>query len=440
MKKLLIVTLALLAAAALLAACGKSESSSKAETASGTDTSNPADTTAASEDTSSEPEAPAEEGLKAPVADAPFDPASGITENMLTRSVHFEGDTSRLAAKLRNICDEGYSKGSTVVFLGDSITQGSGASGSKNQYTALIEEWFDENAKSSCVCINAGIGATDSYLGVHRADRDVLANDPDIVFIEFINDADNEFYKSTMDSLIRKCLSCESQPAVVLIEMSLKGGGNCQSAHSAAAEAYNVPVLSYHDAVAPEVEAGNFSFDDISGDGTHPNDIGHGWVADIAKSFLEKVKAGMDSAPAPEAFDPSTPSPTGDKFADATILDSASESLTVSADETFAVGTTPSQFKNGWKTSEGGTITFEAEFRNLGLLYYKSTSGKYGSVSVDIDGEKKTLVNADFKGGWGSYPTNAECYSSDETKKHTVTITVRDGEKQKFEVLGLLVS
>ena len=69
----------------------------------------------------------------------------------------------------------------------------------------------------------------------------------------------------------------------------------------------------------------------------------------------------------------------------------------------------------------------------------KTTDGKTGAVSVDVDGEKK-LVNGNFPGGWGSHASNAEIYSSEETRKHTVTVTVRDGERKKFEILGWLVS
>ena len=439
LKRILTLTLSLLTAGTLLAGCGNSSSAGDASAAADTaaSTAAPADESKPAE-TESKAEEPAD-GLKAPVAEAAFDPASGITDNMLTRSVHFEGDTSRLAAKLRKLSDPNNNEVVNVVFLGDSITQGAGASKSTNQYTGLVEKWFDDSFEGISMCYNAGIGATDSYLGVHRADKDVLAKDPDIIFIEFINDADNEFYKSTMDSLIRKCLAYEKMPAVVLVEMTLKGGGNCQNAHSAAAEAYNVPVLSYHDAVAPEVAAGNFSFDAISGDGTHPNDIGHGWVAKIIESFIEKVKSGMDSAPEPTAFDPSTRSPTGDKFANATIVDAATDNLTVDMGDKFTQQSTPSNFKNGWTTTDGGTITFEMEFKNLGLLFYKTTDGKTGAVSVDVDGEKK-LVNGNFPGGWGSHASNAEIYSSEETRKHTVTVTVRDGERKKFEILGWLVS
>ena len=387
-------------------------------------------------------EAPVDEGPRVdefPVADAPFDPADGMTENMLARSVHYEGDVTRLKAKLDRVYDQSYTGETKIFFLGDSITEGSGSLSGQNSFRRRTEAWFNENGKSRIVCKSAGIGATDTYLAVHRVERDVLSMDPDIIFIEFINDSDDEFYTACMESLIRKCLAAPTNPAVVLIEMTLKGGGNCQTAHATAARAYGVPVLSYHDAVTPEVEAGNFSFSDISADGTHPNPIGHGWVAEIVTHFLEQVSASP-AAGEVTPFDPATPSIMGDKYANAGLYEKNSAGLVARPDGNFVRETTPKKFKNGWATDNGGTITFEAEFANFGLLYYKTTDGKTGIVNVKIDGVSVGFVNGNFPNGWGDYPAAVELYTSNESKMHTVTITVTSAARKQFEILGLLMS
>lgn len=444
MKKLLALVMALAVAATLFVGCGSSDSSSSADSPKAdsqeTKDDSKEDTSSEEKTDDSQQDTPAADDGTAP-ADAPFDPATGITENMLNRSIKFEGDTSRLAAKLKNAADPDYKQLTNIVFLGDSITAGSGASNSKYAFANVVGNWFVENVGVLCKSTNAGIGATDSYLGVHRVERDVLSVEPDIIFIEFINDcADDQFYKATMDSLVRRCLAYPTNPAVVLVEMSLKGGGNCQDQHMVAAEAYNVPVLSYHDAITPEIDAGNFTFDDISGDGTHPNDVGHTFVADIIINFLKKVQENAGSAAEPAAFDESIESPTGNKYANGTILDGESDGIEVTMDEHWDTQSTPWTFRNGWSTGDGGTITFEMEFKNLGLVYYKVTNGKAGVVTVNVDGEDVKTVDADFTGGWGDYATNVEVYTSDETAKHTVTVTVNDGDRQYFEVLAWLVS
>lgn len=45
----------------------------------------------------------------------------------------------------------------------------------------------------------------------------------DIIVIEFINDADDEFYESCMDSLVRMCLEQDNNPAVMILEPSTEG-------------------------------------------------------------------------------------------------------------------------------------------------------------------------------------------------------------------------
>ena len=460
MKKILALTLALIVTAALFVGCGSGDSSSKSESKAA---SSAAESTAESkaeeskaeeskaeeskpeeskteESTADESEAPQSVLDKAGPADAPFTPDfDNITPNMLVRSVHSANDADRLIAKLKAAKAGTEKKLTQIAFLGDSITAGSGATNSKYQFVKQYENWFKENVSVLCKVTNAGIGATDSYLGVHRVDKDVLSLEPDIIFIEFINDRDDEFYQTTMDSLIRKCLAAPSNPAVVLVEMSLKGGGNCQTAHSKAAETYNVPVLSYHDAITPEIDAGNFTFDDLSKDGTHPNSIGHTWVAKIIENFCEMCLRA-DRNPKITPFDTSVASPTGDKYAGGKVSDSTTGDITVADQGNWLDGTTPWNFQNGWSVGEPGTITFEMEFKNLGMVYYKDVSGKAGIANVAVDGKDVMQVDGDFTGGWGSYAANVECYSSDETAKHTVTVTIPEGDKTQFEVLAWLIS
>ena len=122
--------------------------------------------TTAPETTVPATEAPVDEGPRVdefPVADAPFDPAGGMTENMLARSVHYEGDVTRLKAKLDQVFDVSYTGETKIFFLGDSITEGSGSLSGPNSFRRRTEAWFKENGRSQIVCTSAGIGATVSF-------------------------------------------------------------------------------------------------------------------------------------------------------------------------------------------------------------------------------------------------------------------------------------
>ncbi len=432
MKKKLAFTLALMMTAMSFSGCGGSDSSSDGgeDAVSSQVSESAAESEAADDSTATE--------LKAPVNDGAIDVTQGCTENMLIRSVLNEGDTSRLAEKIQNALDNP-EETTKITFMGDSITAGSSASSSRNQYVNQFKTWWEENVSYYVDVTNAGIGATDSYLGVHRVQKDVLDYEPDIIFIEFINDADNEFYKATMDSLVRKCLSAENNPAVILVEMTMEDGTCPQNVHSEIGLAYDIPIISYHDAVLPEVEAGNIVWSDISPDNIHPNDQGHIMLGQMLTSFASSVMENAASAEEPTAFD--AESPTGDKYANATIADkSTADMVTVTDEGSFVETSSPWNFQNGWATTSGGSITFEMEFKNLGILYYKTIDGLSGIADITIDGEQVASIDGDFTGGWGSYATNQEIYTSDEAAVHTVTVTVQEGDAQNFEVLGWLIS
>lgn len=368
----------------------------------------------------------------------PIDISKGASENMLERSILLEGDTSRIAAKLENTI-KNPKELTKICFLGDSITQGSAASSMQTQYTALFQKWWEENVSVYTQFVNAGIGATTSYLGVHRAQAHMLNEKPDIIFIEFINDTDDEFYKASMDSLVRKCLSQDNKPAVIMIEMTMDNGTSPQNVHSEIAKAYGVPMISYHDAIMPEIEAGTIKWEDISPDDIHPNDIGHEMLAQMLENYIKLIQCKLDSIDK-EPLDLTADSPTGDKYADARFADRNSDEVTVIDEGSFTDVASFMKFNSGWGTSTGGSATFEMEFKNLGIAYLKTTDGLSGNVTITVDGERVMPITGDFSGGWGDYIQTDEIYVSDMTAKHKVVISVDEGDAKKFNVLAWLLS
>ena len=435
MKKFLAAALALCMTSAALTSCGDSNSSSAADSNSAAANSQASDSSAADTESVSDKLL-----AEYPASTEKIDVKNGATENMIARSVINEGDTSRLAAKL-DYALQNPKETTKICFIGDSITAGSGANSSTNQYVNQFKSWWEENISFYVDVTNAGIGATDSYIGVHRAQRDALEAKPDIIVIEFINDADDEFYESCMDSLVRMCLE-QDNPAVMILEPSTEGGTSPQAAHLKVAQAYNIPMISYHDAVMPEIEAGNFTWADISPDNVHPNDDGHVIMASLLTKFVGNIKDNIDSVDKEaKAFDTNTVAPTGDIFADATIGSRQTEDIVKTTDEgTFTDVTTFQKFTDGWGTTTGGTIKFEITAKNIGMIYYMTVDGKSGVAAVKVDGEDVATINADFTSGWGNYAKAQQIYSSDEVATHTVEVTVVDDAKPNFQILNWLIS
>ena len=355
------------------------------------------------------------------------------------RFVLDKGELSRLsarlaAAKTRKDNDPPVK----IAFLGDSITAGSCAYEPSNRYTSVVEQWWNDRfGKGSAEFRNAGIGATDSYLAVHRVDDDVLAFEPDIIFIEFINDLDSDFYKTSMDSVHRKCHSRDDRPAVIMLEMTHEDGTCPQRVHSEIGRLYKVPMLSYHDYILPEIAEGRVTWTDISPDNIHPNDKGHRLLGGLITGFLDTVADSAGDAAELMPFDGSVPSPTGDKYANAFLAGKSSERIKVLAAEGFDGETSLSGFTGGWRTEKGGRLEFEAEFTNLGILYGKMTGGG-GIAEVTIAGKPAGTLDADFPGGWGDYGTNTEvaCFGG----KGVHTIVIEAGGDKPFELLRLMLS
>ena len=179
----------------------------------------------------------------------------------------------------------------TIGFLGGSITQGSLATEHKNTYAYRVFTWWKETfPKAEFHYVNGGIGGTTSHFGVARAVSDVLMYQPDFVVIDFsVNDKPNDFFKETYEGVLLKVLTWTSEPAVVLLNnVYYDTGINAQEQHVAVGDWYQIPHVSIKDTLYQEMKAGAYTREELTPDGLHPNDKGHGLVAAEIIKFLEE--------------------------------------------------------------------------------------------------------------------------------------------------------
>lgn len=96
----------------------------------------------------------------------------------------------------------------SIVYLGGSITEGAGASSLETCWQGLFAQWLDDKFPDSQMKhYNAGVGGTNSELGVFRMEKDVLLHNPDLLFVEFaVNDYGREEIDiiETMEGIVRK--------------------------------------------------------------------------------------------------------------------------------------------------------------------------------------------------------------------------------------------
>lgn len=355
--------------------------------------------------------------------------------DMVERSLMTMGDTTRMLNVLKKAQN---GEEITVGYIGGSITEGLTA-GAELCWAKLTYNWLCEKFPETKInYVNAGLSGTPSTLGVMRAERDLYSEyTPDIVFIEFaVNDGQTATDKTSYESLVKKILSKENNPAVVLFFTVIESGYTCEKHMSEIGNYYNLPMISLNNSLEPEFSAGTMKWSDYSDDQSHPNVWGHSMVKDLVANYfekaleeLEKTEAIPEGAVIPETALVST------KFEDMRFLDATN--LTADSLGSFKViDNAHGHFADGWQDKAAGTeaIEFTIECKTLFLVYLCSSSKHYGTAEIYVDGELVKEVNASDKNGWNN-PENAMIFSDDESAVHKISIKLK-AEKTIFSILG----
>ena len=325
----------------------------------------------------------------------------------------------------------------TVATIGGSITAGTAASNNQTKcYSARFRNWWSLTFPESYVTwVNAGIGATTSYLGVHRVQEDVIDKGADVCIVEFsVNDYADGYFNLTYESLIARLL--HNDIAVILLFMVKQTGESTQQGNVTTGIEMGVPMLSYGDVVMPMIEAGELAWEDISPDNIHPNDEGHAIVGELLWEYLNEVFVTC-----PEEVEPTRVKDdilTQTRYFNSYLIDNTS--LEPTELEGFAkTSKSYNTYTHGWSTTDGGVIEFTATFKCMGAMYLKQTNGKGGKCDVYIDGEKITTLDGDYTGGWGDYSRADQFFTSRvAAKEHTVRLVAEEGKE--FTIVQFLIA
>lgn len=373
--------------------------------------------------------------------------ATAAAEQMLPLLMYTQGNSVRVAKVIRKLQA---GEEVTVAYLGGSITQGSGADG-ETCYAALTTKWLKEQFPDAKInYVNAGIGATGSYIGVHRCDTQVLSSDPDLVFIDFsVNDTSDRIAinKLTYEGLIRKIWQYDSAPGIICIAMTQEDGTSVQSAHGEVTSKYSIPLISYHDAMLDFLSSNDsVQWSDISGDNIHPNVAGHAILSSMITTYIQYISDNLDSIGETEP-ELAAPGENGAKYEKAQLL-TTDDAQPVSNGAFLKREMTFGGFNNPWiaksndsSFTDDDALVIEVEAQNIGILYGKLVSAA-GYADIFIDDEFVTTINADFSGGWGSYVEFAELKSFESSGKHTLKIVPKgtEGKASAFYICGITIS
>ena len=332
----------------------------------------------------------------------------------------------------------------TLGFLGGSITEGSLSSSPEMCYAYLVYKWWEKSfPQAEFSYVNGGIGGTTSHFGAARAVPDVLMYQPDVVIVDFsVNDKANIFFRETYEGLLRKILDWPSRPAVILLNnVYYDTGESAQDEHNTVGNHYQLLHISMRDTLYQDILRGKYTREELTKDGLHPNDKDHRLVAGIITGVLEQVKALRNE---PEE-DYVMPEPlTENAYEKARLLTAREISPALSGFLEDAAEKT-GHFKDGWIGRKAGdSILFETEASCIAVQYRKTVKRPALSAHLVLDGDEEhpLLLDGNFEEDWGDCFYLESVLHHGERKKHTVRITVSEGEAgaEAFYLLSLVVA
>lgn len=382
-------------------------------------------------------------------------------QEMLRKSLIQIGNNARLKTKI-----EKAKRGEdiTIAFIGGSITQGAGAVPINTKCYAYqtfegLCQLARKNVDENIHFVKAGVGGTSSELGMIRYGRDVLRDGavaPDIVVVEFaVNDEGDETKGVCYDSLVRKILSAENKPAVILLFAVFADDWNLQERLSVVGKCYQLPMVSTRDCVVGQfykktgegkvVTKNQFFYDCF-----HPANTGHKIMADNLIYLMQKVdRSSMDK----DTLDVSEiPAPIGDMFENVWLFDR--NSIMTDAAKILSTGdfsetdealqgvemdknlTQTKEFPYNWKHITGAKpFIMETCCSSLILVCKDSGAPDAGCARVFVNGEQVLMADPKIN-GW-THCNALICFQGKEQKARHVEIKMQPGDEEKeFTILG----
>jgi len=281
----------------------------------------------------------------------------------------------------------------TIAYIGGSVTE---MTGWRDNVTA----WFNGHYPGKITEINAGWSGTGSAIGALRLGRDVLAHNPDLVFIEFaINDETGDtlqFIMQNYDGMVRQIWQqnpmtdiCFIETIAWYIEGPYLGGylPTSVDAHYQVADHYMIPSVNVGWALYQHVLAGT-PWENLAPDRAHPNAAGHQIYSDAIIQLLDPERTAGDPASAHPLIAPKTSYP----------IDGADivELGEISLPSGWTRGTGMGVNSFAQSTQQNAEITLSFNGPIAVLKFIQNTDG--GVVGYSIDGAPFTSIDLSF--GW----------------------------------------
>jgi len=174
-------------------------------------------------------------------------------------------------------------------------------------------------------------------------------------------------------------------------------GTSAQAQESPVGTHYSLPMISYRDAIWPEIQSGRLKWEQISPDNIHPNDKGHLLTGELIGGLLDKAykKFSPDHIPAVSS---TIPAPLiSDFFEFTSLFDGQDQTLVPTTNNGWVFDVLQGGYEMkypGWKSTVPGSVL---EFEISGKMIYASCwrmNGPMGKASICIDGGSPVVMDA----------------------------------------------
>ncbi len=321
-----------------------------------------------------------------------------------------------------------------VAFMGGSVTDGYGATNSKEKgWPKAICDWLAEKYDAEVIENRQSIGGTGSYFGSFRYAEDIDTV-PDVFFIEF---AINDYYEGYTyeesfkysETLVRNALKMNPEMDIIYV-LTLDRGVKTKDfdnlrAHRDVAEKYGFLCIKIADEFYEIMDTNGTKDYDYIPDGVHPNDEGYAIYAEIIKKgILSDLPAkNTDTS---EITEKVLPEAISNYYENPHML--LAKELVIDSTDGWYIDTTGTKmiekrYGGSIKSSTAGAkFSFTFEGKDFGILYHGATN--IGRISVSIDGGAPQVFDGFYDGSNPRTFTVADDLIGDT---HTVEITLLDG-------------
>lgn len=321
-----------------------------------------------------------------------------------------------------------------AVYFGGSVTAGYGSSNAGlYSWQSLSSAWLKSNfPEANISVVNTAIGESGTYLGTYRLEQDVIAQNPDLLFIEY---AINDKYKGSSkeqaalqyETIVREVRSALPNCDIVTLLVTDKTASELlpelyptAAGHEMIAEAYNIPTVNVGAALIASMSDKSAEWDTYFTDTVHPTDAGYKKYYDCLEEFLYNslicedlssadVGHNMPEIQSEHLLDGNRMSLMGERMQGYLV---SADGFTYSDQLYYGPAATPHMGYYTCPKGTAGEITFSFEGTELAIWtnFYNGST-----VDISVDGGEASRVTCDRHA-----PTTL--VSKLESRVHTVKI------------------